>query len=194
MDWFGKTIRWQHVGWTTATWPCKGGGEGARPDWQTHRLGVKHLGFVVSDLDAVVRRLTEAGFPVDHGVPDHPHRRRVYFSPDDLVQAEFIQYLSEARSNGTATPIDLATAWDRAHVLTHGSRHAAHGRHVHFQPWSGVSLGPGQLYQPILPGWQFSGLTVNLGSSSNPAIEQAALDAVGAMANRLATWPRRWRC
>lgn len=56
---------------------------------------------------------------------------------------------------------------------------------VHFQPWSGVSLAPGQLYQPILPGWQFSGLTVNLGSSSNPANEQAALDAVGSYGKQI---------
>lgn len=95
MDWFGKTIRWQHVGTDDSYLALQGGGEGALPDWQTHRLGVKHLGFVVTDLDAVVRLLTEAGFPVDHGVPDHPHRRRVYFSPDDLVQAEFIEYRSE---------------------------------------------------------------------------------------------------
>lgn len=98
MDWFGKTIRWVHVGTDEHYLALQGGGEGDKPDWKTHRLGVKHLGFVVADLDAVVHRLAEAGFPVDHYGPEHPHRRRVYFSPDDLVQAEFIQYLSDVPS------------------------------------------------------------------------------------------------
>ncbi|MBE0590541.1 MAG: hypothetical protein IH617_21210 [Hydrogenophaga sp.] len=42
-----------------------------------------------------------------------------------------------------------------------------------------LQLAPTSLTQPILPNWSFHLFNVNLGSSSNPAVEQAALDKVG---------------
>lgn len=95
MDWQGKRIRWHHVGNETSYLALQGGGEGPHPDAYSHSLGAKHLGFVVPDLDAVVRRLAEAGFPADHYAAEHAYRRRVYFCPDDLLQIEFIQYLTD---------------------------------------------------------------------------------------------------
>lgn len=95
MDWYGKRIRWHHVGNDDSYLALQGGGEGAPPPSGGHHLGAKHLGFVVPDLDALVSRLAQAGFAADHYGPEHPYRRRVYFCPDDLLQIEFIQYLSE---------------------------------------------------------------------------------------------------
>jgi len=37
-----------------------------------------------------------------------------------------------------------------------------------------IQFAPGTLEQPILPGWQFSLFSVNLGESSNPEVEKAA--------------------
>ncbi|MDT4840432.1 hypothetical protein FQZ97_742550 [compost metagenome] len=42
-----------------------------------------------------------------------------------------------------------------------------------------LQLAPTSLTQPILPNWSFHLFNVNLGSSSNPAVEQAALEKVG---------------
>jgi hypothetical protein len=92
MDWVGKPITWRHVGHDTSYIAFHDGGEGPVLPWRTHTLGVKHLGVVVDDLDAVVARLAQAGHAVDHPGGTHPHRRSVYYVADDLVQIEFVQY------------------------------------------------------------------------------------------------------
>ncbi len=46
-------------------------------------------------------------------------------------------------------------------------------------------LAPTSLTQPILPNWQFHLFNVNLGTSSNPAVEQAALARVGSYGRQI---------
>lgn len=46
-------------------------------------------------------------------------------------------------------------------------------------------LAPNALTQPILPNWQFHLFNVNLGSSSNPSVEQAALERVGSYGRQI---------
>ena len=46
-------------------------------------------------------------------------------------------------------------------------------------------LAPNTLTQPILPNWQFHLFNVNLGTSSNPSVEQAALDKVGSYGRQI---------
>lgn len=94
MPWFGKTVRWLHVGDDQQYLALLDGGEGAPAHWTSHAVGVKHLGLVVDDLDAVVARLAGAGITMDHPGGTHPHRRSAYYHLADLVQLEFMQYLS----------------------------------------------------------------------------------------------------
>jgi hypothetical protein len=46
-------------------------------------------------------------------------------------------------------------------------------------------LAPQALTQPILPNWQFHLFNVNLGSSSNPAVEQTVLRDVGSYGRQI---------
>ncbi len=94
MAWFGKQIRWLHVGTDSTYVALQGGGEGGGPHWREHRVGVKHIGIVVPDLDAVVDRLSEAGYRVDHSGASHPSRRSAYFIERDELQFEFVEYSS----------------------------------------------------------------------------------------------------
>lgn len=48
-----------------------------------------------------------------------------------------------------------------------------------------LQLAPGQLNQPILPNWSFNLFNVNLGASSNAALEQAALRKVGSYGKQI---------
>ncbi|MDZ4291941.1 MAG: hypothetical protein U1C47_08465 [Hydrogenophaga sp.] len=48
-----------------------------------------------------------------------------------------------------------------------------------------LQLAPTSLTQPILPNWSFHLFNVNLGSSSNPAVEQAALEKVGSYGRQI---------
>jgi catechol 2,3-dioxygenase-like lactoylglutathione lyase family enzyme len=95
MDWFGRSMRWRHVGNDLHYLALQDGATCPPVNWQGHAGGVKHLGLVVADLDAVVQRLAAAGHAIDHPGGRHPHRRSVYYTPDDLVQLEFVQYLSD---------------------------------------------------------------------------------------------------
>lgn len=48
-----------------------------------------------------------------------------------------------------------------------------------------LQLAPTSLNQPILPNWSFNLFNVNLGASSNAAVEQAALDKVGSYGRQI---------
>ena len=56
---------------------------------------LRHVGLVVEDIDAVVRRLEASGHsPSDASALDsHPFRRRVYYRDDNGIHWEFVQYL-----------------------------------------------------------------------------------------------------
>lgn len=46
-------------------------------------------------------------------------------------------------------------------------------------------LAPDALTQPILPNWQFHLFNINLGRSSNPSVEQKALEKVGSYGRQI---------
>jgi hypothetical protein len=48
-----------------------------------------------------------------------------------------------------------------------------------------LQLAPENLNEPILPGWQFSLFSVNLGDSSDPAIEKAAIKKIGSYGKQI---------
>jgi hypothetical protein len=48
-----------------------------------------------------------------------------------------------------------------------------------------IQMAPTNLYQPILPGWQFSLFSIDLGHSSDPALEKAAIGKVGSYGRQL---------
>ena len=55
--------------------------------------GVNHLGFVVNDVNAVSKRLTDAGYEEGLSSLDNPNRKRIYFYDADGNEYEFIEYL-----------------------------------------------------------------------------------------------------
>jgi len=57
--------------------------------------GINHVGFVVSGLEALMQRLLIAGFTPSSVEMDHPHRNRVYYTDDNQLEWEFVEYTSE---------------------------------------------------------------------------------------------------
>ena len=112
MDWFGKPIRWLHVGTANHYLALQGGGEGMLPSWTSHAVGVKHLGFAVPSLAPVIERLEAAGFPLDHHGGKHAFRRSAYFVFRDELQFEFVEYLSERDSERNAYDAPMAAPTD----------------------------------------------------------------------------------
>lgn len=48
-----------------------------------------------------------------------------------------------------------------------------------------LQLAPSTLTQPILPGWSFNLFSVNLGATSNAAVEQEAMQNVGSYGKQI---------
>lgn len=96
MDWFGEKIQWFHVGDDNTYIAVQTGGKGVVQNWKESWTGVKHIGIVVPDLDSLVARLDEAGYPVDHAGARHPFRRNVYIFDNNRIQYEFMEYFSGA--------------------------------------------------------------------------------------------------
>lgn len=48
-----------------------------------------------------------------------------------------------------------------------------------------LQLAPSSLTQPILPNWSFSLFNVNLGASTNPAVEQEVVQKVGSYGRQI---------
>ena len=48
-----------------------------------------------------------------------------------------------------------------------------------------IQLAPGTLNQPILPNWSFNLFSINLGLTSNPDVEQRALEQVGSYGKQI---------
>ena len=89
-------LRWMHIG-TDDTYialneTISQAPVGSKPyDGQP---GVNHLGYEVDDVDALQKRLAEAGFQDSTYPNNHPHRKRVYFYDADGNDWEFVEYFS----------------------------------------------------------------------------------------------------
>ncbi len=93
-DWFGKTIRWLHVGTESSYIALQSGGEGAHADWRSSAVGTKHIGIVVASLEETLQKLGAAGYTPDHWGGAHPFRKSAYFLAREGLQFEFVEYLS----------------------------------------------------------------------------------------------------
>ena len=87
--------RWVHLG-TDATYiainqmpdPAEGQFQGGSP-------GYNHVGFVVTDADALRARMLAVGYQEGFVPEPHPHRKRVYFMDKNGMEYEFVQYYSD---------------------------------------------------------------------------------------------------
>ncbi|WP_375748422.1 VOC family protein [Vibrio sp. HN007] len=94
-NWFGRQIRWYHIGDENSYINIQDAGEGLAKNWKEHWTGVKHIGIVVEDLQAVIERLTKAGYELDHMGGEHPYRRSAYYIDKHNLQFEFVEYLTD---------------------------------------------------------------------------------------------------
>ncbi|MBL4679415.1 MAG: VOC family protein [Pseudomonadales bacterium] len=94
-QWSGKSRSWLHFGDDYQYLAFGDNGTGNNRDLEAHDTGLAHFAFACSNLDAVVARLKEAGFPVDKDGASEPHRKNVYFIDLDGFEVEFVEYLSD---------------------------------------------------------------------------------------------------
>ncbi len=86
--------RWVHLGTDTTYLAIEDRGATQKGPHEPYvNPGVNHLGFVVKDVDAVSKRLTDAGYSEGLSSPDNPNRRRIYFFDVEGNEYEFVEYL-----------------------------------------------------------------------------------------------------
>ncbi len=98
-EWAGVPRRWAHIGdddnyLTLNEFKLQAAARGRQRDLQSAAPGLAHIGFEVADLDAVVSRLTDAGYEPHHMGEVHPHRRNLYYINEEGLEFEFVEYRS----------------------------------------------------------------------------------------------------
>ena len=94
-EWYGKPRRWLHFGDDFQYLAFNDHGEGENRDLEGHQVGLAHFAFVTDSIDALIRRMTDAGYAIASDGVKEPWRRNVYFIDPAGFEVEFVQYLSD---------------------------------------------------------------------------------------------------
>ena len=93
--WYGKPRTWLHFGDDSSYITFNDNGVGENRDLTGHQVGLAHFGFVTDNLEALVKRLAEAGFDVDKDGAGEPFRSNVYYIDPAGYEVEFVEYHSD---------------------------------------------------------------------------------------------------
>ena len=97
-DWYGKPSRWVHFGDDQQYLALSDHGEGANRDLSGHTIGLAHIGFEVTNLEAVIQRLEAKGYEISFTGADSQYRKNIYFVDPAGFEVEFVEYLSDIPS------------------------------------------------------------------------------------------------
>ena len=89
--------RWVHLGDDTTYLAIYRATAASAEKWRPYsgKPGLNHIGFVVSDVEALRGRLLDAGYEETTIPNDHPARKRIYFNDPEGNDWEFVEYMTE---------------------------------------------------------------------------------------------------
>ena len=93
--WYGVEREWLHFGDDYQYLTFNDNGTGKMRDLETNDLGMAHFAFVTNNISAVIKRLTEAGYPIKTEGAENEHRKNIYFLDPNGYEVEFVEYLSD---------------------------------------------------------------------------------------------------
>ncbi len=102
-EWYGKERTWLHFGEDNQYIALSDNGEGENRNLEGHQVGLAHFAYVTNNLDAMIKRLAQAGFAIDKDGSDEPFRKNVYFLDPAGFEIEFVEYLSDLPSERNAS-------------------------------------------------------------------------------------------
>lgn len=94
-EWYGKPRSWLHLGDDYQYLAMSDHGEGENRELAGHQVGLAHFAFETENVEAMTKRLVDAGFPQAKGGADEPFRKNVYFLDPAGFEVEFVEYLSD---------------------------------------------------------------------------------------------------
>lgn len=95
--WSGKSRKWLHFGDEFSYITINDNGEGNVRNLAGHSNGIAHLGFEVTNIEALIQRMRESGFK-PHSGGKHPHLHNAYFVDPAGNEFEFVEYFSDHAS------------------------------------------------------------------------------------------------
>jgi len=102
-EWYGKKRNWLHFGDDFHYIAMSDHGEGENRDLEGHQVGLAHFAYVTTNLKAIIKRLTQAGFEISQEGSDEPFRQNIYFLDPAGFEVEFVEYLSDLPKQRNAT-------------------------------------------------------------------------------------------
>ena len=87
--WYGKPSNWIHFGDDYQYLAFSDHGEGSNRDLSGHSIGLAHIAFEVSNIEAIIERLTQQGFEIAIDGADSAVRKNVYFIDPDGFELTF---------------------------------------------------------------------------------------------------------
>ncbi len=94
-QWYGIERNWLHFGDDYNYLTFNDEGIGKNRDLTGHQIGLAHFAYRTENLNALITRMTDAGFQPHHIGPDNPFRKNAYFIDPDGYEIEFVEYLSD---------------------------------------------------------------------------------------------------
>lgn len=94
-EWYGTPRNWLHFGDDYQYLAFSDNGQGQMRNLETLDVGLAHFAFVVADIGAITRRLTDAGFDIAIPLNVEPYRKNIYFIDPTGYEVEFVEYLSD---------------------------------------------------------------------------------------------------
>jgi catechol-2,3-dioxygenase len=90
----GQGRHWRHVGNDEFYIALQAVEQAAQRQPYGNVSGLNHLGWETNDLEALERRMNDAGFATNMTADDHPARKRQYFYDPEGNDWEFVNYSS----------------------------------------------------------------------------------------------------
>jgi len=94
-EWYGRQRRWLHFGDDNNYLTFNDDGDEPIRQLGGHQVGVAHFGYVIDNMDALVERMTAAGYKMSHTGREEPFRKNTYYIDPAGFEVEFVQYLSD---------------------------------------------------------------------------------------------------
>lgn len=93
--WYGVPRQWLHFGDDYQYLAFSDNGQGENRNLESHNLGLAHFAFVTTNLDALITRLSAAGYEIGKVGAENPFRKNSYFIDPNGYEVEFVEYLSD---------------------------------------------------------------------------------------------------
>ncbi len=93
--WYGKPRNWLHFGDEYQYLALSDHGTGENRDLKDSQIGLAHYAFVTNDINAMIKRLNDAGYEIYQDGAEDAYRKNIYFLDPNGFEVEFVEYLSD---------------------------------------------------------------------------------------------------